>query len=179
MSGTPILVEPRDGYRVITLNRPQRLNAFTEDMHRALRAAIEDAEGDRDCRALLITGAGRGFCAGQDLNDRLAKPGENVVLGGTLESSTIRSCASCGGCPFRSLPRSTAWPPAPAEYRARLRHRACGQIRDLRAGFCQDRPCSGFRRHLDFCRGSSVRRARAASHCSPSPCRRRRRKAGA
>ena len=85
MDENPILVDLRPGYRVITLNRPQRLNAFTEDMHRALRAAIEEAERDAECRALLITGAGRGFCAGQDLNDRLAKPGEKVVLGGTLE----------------------------------------------------------------------------------------------
>ena len=51
MTETSVLVELREGYRVITLNRPQRLNAFTEDMHRALRAAIEDAEGDRECRA--------------------------------------------------------------------------------------------------------------------------------
>ena len=80
-----ILVEKRDGYRVITLNRPDRLNAFNETMHLALRSAIENAEADDTCRALLLTGAGRGFCAGQDLNDRLAKPGESMVLGGTLE----------------------------------------------------------------------------------------------
>ena len=76
----------RDGYRVITLNRPDRLNAFNEAMHVALRAALDDAEADESCRALMITGAGRGFCAGQDLNDRLAKPGETVVLGATLEA---------------------------------------------------------------------------------------------
>ena len=85
MDENPILVDLRPGYRVITLNRPQRLNAFTEDMHRALRTALEEAERDVECRALLITGAGRGFCAGQDLNDRLAKPGEKVVLGVALE----------------------------------------------------------------------------------------------
>ncbi len=80
-----ILVEKRSGFRVITLNRPDRLNAFTESMHLALKAAIAEAESDRECRALLLTGAGRAFCAGQDLNDRLAKPGETIVLGGTLE----------------------------------------------------------------------------------------------
>ena len=85
MNDTSILVDKRAGYRVITLNRPDRLNAFNEAMHLALRAALEDAEKDESCRALLITGAGRGFCTGQDLNDRLAKPGEQVVLGGTLE----------------------------------------------------------------------------------------------
>jgi 2-(1,2-epoxy-1,2-dihydrophenyl)acetyl-CoA isomerase len=85
MDETPILVEKREGYRIITFNRPARLNAFTEAMHVALKAALDEIEADSSCRALLITGAGRGFCAGQDLNDRLAKPGEKMVLGGTLE----------------------------------------------------------------------------------------------
>jgi 2-(1,2-epoxy-1,2-dihydrophenyl)acetyl-CoA isomerase len=83
---SPILVEQRTGYRVIILNRPDKLNAFNEAMHLALRKAIDDAEADETCRALLITGAGRGFCTGQDLSDRLAKPGETVVLGGALEA---------------------------------------------------------------------------------------------
>jgi 2-(1,2-epoxy-1,2-dihydrophenyl)acetyl-CoA isomerase len=86
MSELPILVDQRAGYCVITLNRPDKLNAFNEAMHQSLRKAIEDAEVDENCRALLITGAGRGFCTGQDLADRLAKPGETVALGGTLEA---------------------------------------------------------------------------------------------
>jgi 2-(1,2-epoxy-1,2-dihydrophenyl)acetyl-CoA isomerase len=86
MDETPILVERRTGYRIVTLNRPQRLNAFNEAMHRALRDALSEAESDPDCRALLLTGAGRGFCAGQDLNDRLSRAGETSVLGGALEA---------------------------------------------------------------------------------------------
>lgn len=87
MDETPILVTVRDGYRVITLNRPARLNAFTEAMHQALRAALDEAEADRACRALMLTGAGRGFCAGQDLADRLATPdGKAPVLGGAQET---------------------------------------------------------------------------------------------
>jgi 2-(1,2-epoxy-1,2-dihydrophenyl)acetyl-CoA isomerase len=86
MDESPIIVEKRSGYRIITLNRPQRLNAFTEAMHQALRAALAEAEADPDSRALLLTGAGRGFCAGQDLNDRLSKAGETPVLGGALEA---------------------------------------------------------------------------------------------
>lgn len=86
MDETPILVERRAGYRVVTFNRPQRLNAFTEAMHKALREALVEAEKDDACRALLITGAGRGFCAGQDLNDRLSKAGETPVLGGALQA---------------------------------------------------------------------------------------------
>ena len=83
---SPILIEQRTGYRVITLNRPDKLNAFNEAMHQAMRKGVEDAEADESCRALLLTGAGRGFCTGQDLSDRLAKPGESVVLGGAQEA---------------------------------------------------------------------------------------------
>jgi len=67
-----LLVEQREGWRILTLNRPARLNAFNEALHRALAKAIEEAETDTECRAVLLTGAGRGFCAGQDLNDRVA-----------------------------------------------------------------------------------------------------------
>jgi 2-(1,2-epoxy-1,2-dihydrophenyl)acetyl-CoA isomerase len=83
---SPVLIEQRTGYRVITLNRPDKLNAFNEAMHQALRKALEEAEADESCRALLLTGAGRGFCTGQDLSDRLAKPGESVVLGEAQEA---------------------------------------------------------------------------------------------
>jgi 2-(1,2-epoxy-1,2-dihydrophenyl)acetyl-CoA isomerase len=83
---TPILVERRAGYRVITLNRPHRLNAFTEAMHQRLHDALIEAEDDESCRTLLLTGAGRGFCAGQDLTDRLSQAGETQELGGALEA---------------------------------------------------------------------------------------------
>jgi 2-(1,2-epoxy-1,2-dihydrophenyl)acetyl-CoA isomerase len=86
MTDQPVLVEQRAGYRIITFNRPDRLNAFNEAMHDALRAALADVQADETCRALMITGSGRGFCTGQDLNERLAKPGETVVLGGALEA---------------------------------------------------------------------------------------------
>ena len=86
MTESSILSEARAGYRVITLNRPERLNAFNDAMHKALRAAIAQAQADESCRALLITGAGRGFCAGQDLSDRLLKPGEKPVPRNSLET---------------------------------------------------------------------------------------------
>ena len=86
MDESPILVEQHDGYRVLTLNRPQRLNAFTEPMHVVLRDALAAAEADAGCRALLITGAGRGFCTGQDLHDRLSQAGDTPVLGSALEA---------------------------------------------------------------------------------------------
>jgi 2-(1,2-epoxy-1,2-dihydrophenyl)acetyl-CoA isomerase len=62
-----IIVESCAGYRRITLNRAERLNALTVEMAGALMAALDAAEADPNCRALLLTGAGRGFCAGQDL----------------------------------------------------------------------------------------------------------------
>lgn len=84
MDETPILVDKRAGYYAVTLNRPQRLNSFTEAMHRALMAALAKAEADPNCRALLLTGAGRGFCAGQDLGDRLASGDMKPDLGATI-----------------------------------------------------------------------------------------------
>ena len=75
MDDAPVLAERRAGYRVITLNRPRYLNAFNEAMHRALRRALAEAEEDGDCRALLLTGAGAAFCAGQDLRERVTADG--------------------------------------------------------------------------------------------------------
>jgi 2-(1,2-epoxy-1,2-dihydrophenyl)acetyl-CoA isomerase len=66
----PILVSQDSGVLSITLNRPEKLNAFNPEMHKALRQALEQARDDGAVRALLITGAGRGFCAGQDLSER-------------------------------------------------------------------------------------------------------------
>lgn len=69
MSDT-IVVTKQTGWVEITLNRPERLNAFNDEMHAALRAVMTDAANDSEVRAVLITGAGRGFCAGQDLEGR-------------------------------------------------------------------------------------------------------------
>jgi 2-(1,2-epoxy-1,2-dihydrophenyl)acetyl-CoA isomerase len=69
MSDAPVLVESRGAVRLITLNRPAALNSFTGAMHALLLPALESAAADAAVRAVVITGAGRGFCAGQDLND--------------------------------------------------------------------------------------------------------------
>src|SRR5436189_3243835 len=86
MDDAPVLTERRAGYRVITLNRPRYLNAFNEARHRALRAALVEAEEDGDCRALLLTGTGGAFCAGQDLRERVTAEGKTTVLGEALET---------------------------------------------------------------------------------------------
>ncbi len=62
-----VLVERGPGFRTLSLNRPDKLNVFDDALHEALRVAIDDADADPACRALLLTGAGRGFCAGADL----------------------------------------------------------------------------------------------------------------
>ena len=65
-----VLVSTDAGVMTVTLNRPEKLNAFITEMHGLLREALSQAEKDESIRALLLTGAGRGFCAGQDLAER-------------------------------------------------------------------------------------------------------------
>jgi len=67
---TPILVSRDAGVLSLTLNRPDKLNAFNPEMHRLLREALEEARDEPGVRAVLLTGSGRGFCAGQDLSER-------------------------------------------------------------------------------------------------------------
>ena len=63
-----VLVERHPGWRRLVLNRPDRLNACDAATQVALVAALDDAERDRSCRAVVLAGAGRAFCAGQDLD---------------------------------------------------------------------------------------------------------------
>ncbi|MEX0960433.1 MAG: 2-(1,2-epoxy-1,2-dihydrophenyl)acetyl-CoA isomerase PaaG [Burkholderiales bacterium] len=86
MRFSEILFDKSDGVAVITLNRPERLNAFTSAMHGEIRAAMGEVENDSSVRALMITGSGRGFCAGQDLAEPVMASGSgNIDVGGTLE----------------------------------------------------------------------------------------------
>ncbi len=70
-----LLVEHRDGVLTLTLNRPDVLNSFNREMAQALQAALAEAATDASVRAVVLTGAGRGFCAGQDLAEALPKDG--------------------------------------------------------------------------------------------------------
>jgi 2-(1,2-epoxy-1,2-dihydrophenyl)acetyl-CoA isomerase len=80
-----ILFEISAGIARLTLNRPERLNSFNAEMHAEVRAALAAVRAS-DARVLVITGAGRGFCAGQDLNDRAVAPGgEAADLGESIE----------------------------------------------------------------------------------------------
>jgi len=74
------------GIARLTLNRPDRLNSFNDAMHAEVRDALERVKAQASTRVLLLTGAGRGFCAGQDLSDRAVAPGSAAVdLGASIE----------------------------------------------------------------------------------------------
>ncbi|HEY6135828.1 MAG TPA: enoyl-CoA hydratase-related protein [Rubrivivax sp.] len=78
MSEPTVSITTAGAVCVITLNRPAALNSFTAEMHSLLLPALDAAAGDAGVRAVLLTGAGRGFCAGQDLNDPAMAAGADV-----------------------------------------------------------------------------------------------------
>jgi 2-(1,2-epoxy-1,2-dihydrophenyl)acetyl-CoA isomerase len=79
MSENTVLYEAQGSVAKLTLNRPQALNSFTRRMHHDLWAALDTAEADKSIRALVITGAGRGFCAGADLAEFDFAEGPDLV----------------------------------------------------------------------------------------------------
>jgi 2-(1,2-epoxy-1,2-dihydrophenyl)acetyl-CoA isomerase len=85
MAWETIVFEASDGVGTLTLSRPDRLNSFNERMHEEVAAVLGTVESDAGIRALLITGAGRGFCAGQDLNLRDASTTGDFDAGAALE----------------------------------------------------------------------------------------------
>ena len=85
MAYATILFELGDGVATLTLNRPDRLNSFNTEMHEEVAAALATVESDAGIRALLLTGAGRGFCAGQDLNLREAAAGGEFDAGAAID----------------------------------------------------------------------------------------------
>ena len=86
MSDALVLVTTHGAVRTLTLNRPAALNSFTAAMHRQLRAALDDAAADDAVRCVVLTGAGRGFCAGQDLNDEgMGNDGSPADVEGVVE----------------------------------------------------------------------------------------------
>lgn len=79
MEDQPVLYETRGAVALVTLNRPQALNSFNRNMHEALWECLARIEGDTSIRAMVLTGAGRGFCAGADLAEFDFEPGPNLV----------------------------------------------------------------------------------------------------
>lgn len=87
MSDDSIQLDISDGVARITLNRPDKLNSFNVTMHEALASALDRIESHDEIRVVLITGAGKAFCAGQDLGDRSinSETGEKPDLGASVE----------------------------------------------------------------------------------------------
>jgi 2-(1,2-epoxy-1,2-dihydrophenyl)acetyl-CoA isomerase len=88
MAYETIEFEITDGVAVLTLNRPDRMNSFNTEMHAEVRDALKQVKKDDSVRCLLITGNGRGFCAGQDLSDRNVDPNAEMPnLGESIEKN--------------------------------------------------------------------------------------------
>jgi 2-(1,2-epoxy-1,2-dihydrophenyl)acetyl-CoA isomerase len=101
MSYENIQLEITAGVARLTLNRPDKLNSFTAAMHEEVRDALARVGTETGVRVLLLTGAGRGFCAGQDLGDRAVAPGETAVdLGDSVERYYAPLVRSLRGLPL-------------------------------------------------------------------------------
>jgi 2-(1,2-epoxy-1,2-dihydrophenyl)acetyl-CoA isomerase len=101
MSYQHILYASEGGVARLTLNRPDRLNSFNDVMHAEVRDALSRVKDSTEVRVLLLTGAGRGFCAGQDLGDRAVAPGaEGVDLGSSIERNYKPLVLSLRGLPM-------------------------------------------------------------------------------
>ncbi|MBL4764507.1 MAG: 2-(1,2-epoxy-1,2-dihydrophenyl)acetyl-CoA isomerase [Colwellia sp.] len=88
MSFSTISYQIEQGVAVLTLNRPASLNSFNSQMHDEVREAMKDARDNKSVRCLVITGTGRGFCAGQDLSDRAVKVTDEAPdLGESVEKN--------------------------------------------------------------------------------------------
>ena len=113
----PEVLMSRDGHvATITLNRPDRLNAISGPMLADLARMLVDCDGDREVRVVVLTGAGRGFCSGLDLQDVAA--GQGIGSGGAAapagSASTTRRRSSSAGWTRPVLCASTGPPPATA-----------------------------------------------------------------
>ena len=87
MKFNAILLDIASGVAKITLNRPDKLNSFTGEMHVELKQAMQTILADSSVRVLMITGAGRGFCAGQDLSERMMGDEETADVASSLEKN--------------------------------------------------------------------------------------------
>ncbi len=86
MSDEAVLIARQGGIMRVTLNRPERLNALNAAVYRGVMTALQAAAKDPDCRVLVLTGAGRAFCAGQDLSAEVYNPvGPQPDLGPVLD----------------------------------------------------------------------------------------------
>lgn len=100
MSEAPLLVERHGAVALMTLNRPDRINAFTPALLEAIGLALDEAVSDKAVRAIVFTGAGRGFCSGQDLVAFAELPPQERDVGRMLERSYEPVIAKIRACPL-------------------------------------------------------------------------------
>ena len=104
MSDAVLIERVRPGIAVLTLNRPERLNAMNYDLVRGLYDALDELEADRSCRVIVLTGAGRGFCAGLDLSEG-ASPATTAGLGRAQAGMTVQKLIAGLVPKMRSVPQ--------------------------------------------------------------------------
>lgn len=103
-SSTEQLLVEQDGYVVtITLNRPERLNAISREMLNELSAKMVEADKDPDCRCIILTGAGRGFCSGLDLIDTSDRMDNDQGPGGSSGSNRPRQLFDLRDAPINVM----------------------------------------------------------------------------
>ena len=98
MAYETVLYEVADRLCTITLNRPEKLNAWTRQMHLDLKDAMQKAGGDENVRVIILTGAGRGFCAGADMGG-LQAIGAGAPVGRTAAPRPARTCRAAARWP--------------------------------------------------------------------------------
>ena len=104
MSSAVTVTEVRPGIALVTLNRPERLNAMNYDLVRGLYDVCDELASDRTCRVVVLTGAGRGFCAGLDLTEG-ASPPEAAGLGRAQAGMTVQKMIAGLVPKMRALPQ--------------------------------------------------------------------------
>ena len=104
MNDAVLIDHVRPGIVVLTLNRPQRLNAMNYDLVRGLYDALDELEADRSCRVIVLTGAGPGFCAGLDLSEG-ASPPTAAGLGRAQAGMTVQKMIAGLVPKMRSVPQ--------------------------------------------------------------------------
>ncbi len=162
-----IQFELAEGIARLTLNRPDRLNSFNVQMHEEVRSVLERVRHDAAARVLVLTGAGRGFCAGQDLGDRAVTPGATAPdLGESIELRYKPLVLA-----LRSLPKPViaAVNGVAAGAGANIALACDLVIAAKSASFIQSffeaRPRAGLRRHLDL---ASARWSRSRAWARPA-----------
>ncbi len=85
MTPTVLKVEKSDGIAVLTLNRPEAMNALSRELREAIARAFSDLQADDDTRVVILTGAGRAFCAGMDLKEAASSSSDEAAFSGEAD----------------------------------------------------------------------------------------------